>query len=304
MMETFHAGEVAVQALAGERDQAELNGRIIADTIPQGAVRFVEQQQMVVLGTVASDETVWASVLAGRSQFAKTDETRRHLFVSVDPETDVSASHPAFDALGPGAPIGTLFIELATRRRLRANGRIAAFDGRSLAVEIDEAYPNCPKYIQRRTMSPRQGARSSSEQQFGTGLDDRLRDWIRNADTFFVASANPERGVDVSHRGGPAGFVRLQDDVLQIPDYPGNAMFNTLGNFYLNPRAGLTFIDFECSRQLSLTGDVVLDFQRPETAIETGGSGRWWSFRPTRWVDSPLNIEIDWTYLDASPFNP
>ena len=60
-----------------------------------------------------------------------------------------------------------------------------------------------------------------------------------SADTFFVASAHAERGVDASHRGGLPGFVRvLGDRTLEIPDYPGNSMFNTLGNPAADPRAG------------------------------------------------------------------
>jgi hypothetical protein len=53
--------------------------------------------------------------------------------------------------------------------------------------------------------------------------------------------------VDVSHRGGPAGFVEVAADgsALTVPDYVGNFFFNTLGNLQLNPRCGLVFVDFE-----------------------------------------------------------
>ncbi len=79
-------------------------------------------------------------------------------------------------------------------------------------------------------------------------LDTSAAHLIRNADTFFVASyVNGEDGhrrVDVSHRGGRSGFVRLDaDDVLTVPDFAGNLFFNTLGNFLVNPKAGLVFVD-------------------------------------------------------------
>lgn len=62
---------------------------------------------------------------------------------------------------------------------------------------------------------------------------------IQRADTFFVAShheAEPDdpvsirSGADVSHRGGPPGFVQLEGpDRLRWPDYVGNNFFQTLG---------------------------------------------------------------------------
>ncbi len=75
----------------------------------------------------------------------------------------------------------------------------------------------------------------------------------RSADTFFIATAHPQaasggeprHGVDVSHRGGPTGFVKLEGDVLTVPDFLGNYFFNTLGNIALHPVAGLLFVDFD-----------------------------------------------------------
>ena len=61
-------------------------------------------------------------------------------------------------------------------------------------------------------------------------------------------------GVDVSHRGGKPGFVRIDDDkTLTFPDFSGNYHFNTMGNILLNPLAGLLFIDFEQGDLLYLT---------------------------------------------------
>ncbi len=78
---------------------------------------------------------------------------------------------------------------------------------------------------------------------------------IKDADTLFVASyfdrEDGHRQVDVSHRGGHAGFVRVgEDGAFAIPDFAGNLFFNTLGNILVNGRAGLLLADFE-------TGDVL-----------------------------------------------
>ena len=41
---------------------------------------------------------------------------------------------------------------------------------------------------------------------------------------------------------------------LVIPDYPGNMMFNTLGNLAADPRAGLLLVDVEHGGTLQLSG--------------------------------------------------
>jgi hypothetical protein len=41
---------------------------------------------------------------------------------------------------------------------------------------------------------------------------------------------------------------------LSWPDYPGNNMFNSLGNLLVNPRCGLLFVDFERAAALQLLG--------------------------------------------------
>jgi hypothetical protein len=136
-------------------------------------------------------------------------------------------------------------------------------------------------------------------------LDDDRRAFIDRTDTLFVASINAERGLDASHRGGEPGFVRVVDETtLRIPDYEGNSMYQTLGNFQLDPRAGLALIDFERQRVLSITGRAALDFGADEPHHPSGGTGRYWTFTVDRWVERSLPPGITWTLVDRSPFNP
>ncbi len=128
--------------------------------------------------------------------------------------------------------------------------------------------------------------------------------WITTADTAFVASADHTRSADVSHRGGNPGFIRWHDGTLRIPDYPGNKMYHTLGNFRIHPRAGLTVLDFATNRQVQLTGTVDLDLRPEQPDPASGGTGRWWTFHPESWVVSPLNQTFHWAPAEVSPFNP
>jgi hypothetical protein len=211
---------------------------------------------------------------------------------------------PLFSNLKRAAPLGMIFIDLTTRRRLRINGTVTALDDVAMQVAVDEAFPNCPKYIQRREIVEVNQEPLVTTIEQGVGLDETRTEWIRNADTLFVASSHPDGRIDASHRGGDPGFVRCSDDALLIPDYAGNSMFNTFGNFALDSRAGVTFLDFERGQQLQLTGEAEIRFDVESDRELTGGTGRWWAFRPRRWITSPWNQTLAWRFLDASRFNP
>jgi predicted pyridoxine 5'-phosphate oxidase superfamily flavin-nucleotide-binding protein len=138
--------------------------------------------------------------------------------------------------------VGLLAIHFASRSRVRVNGVATPRPG-GFRLEVKEAYGNCPKYIHSRVpVGPSIPSR-------------RAGDLVGTADTFFVASANPAGHADVSHRGGPPGFVRvLRPGLLTWDDFPGNRMFQTTGNLLVDPRAGLLFVEFEGTRTLRLTG--------------------------------------------------
>lgn len=93
---------------------------------------------------------------------------------------------------------------------------------------------------------------------------------------------------------------------MTLPDYPGNGMFNTLGNLEVDPRAGLTAIDFERGVLVEMTGKarLALDPVR-EVTHATGGTGRYWTFDVERWRDSPIPPAVRFGPLvEASPYNP
>ncbi len=304
MRDPFHSGERAIQEKTGEREVALINGQMIADRIPAAARLFVAQQHNCVLGWSSPKHEVWATFLVGPKGFARTDEDLKSLFLRLADERGTLQGNPVFAGIRDGHHLGALFIELATRRRLRVNGRVVGLTSDEIAVAIDQAHPLCPKYIQRRQPRESEPGGAPIDIQTGETLDEALIAWATGTDTFFVASAHPDGWADVSHRGGTPGFVRARDGVLRIPDYPGNSLFNTLGNFALNPRAGLAFVDFELNRQLQVTGDVRLDLETDGQEGQTGGTGRWWEFTPRRWIVSPLNKALTWTFIDPSPFNP
>lgn len=272
---TFHEGELAWQERAGARERlAQAGPRVIRDHMPDQHRDFFAQLPFLVAGTVDAQGQPWASVLAGPPGFVDSPGPRQ-LLVRAQP----FPHDPLAETLGTGSPIGLLGIEPHTRRRNRVNGHVVRRDEVGFAVHVDQSFGNCPKYIQARKPEfvARGGAAPTAHRL--DALDEPARALIARADTFFIATAHPLAarsdtpafGVDVSHRGGKPGFVRVDgNSSLTVPDFLGNFFFNTLGNLALNPRCGLLFMDFESGDLLYLAarGEVVA--QGPELAAFAG----------------------------------
>jgi hypothetical protein len=202
----------------------------------------------------------------------------------------VSPGDPVLPRLAIGRDLGILAIEFTSRRRLRINGAIESIAAGDITVAVRESVPNCPKYIRRRrphdTSSETSGRRASER---GRELDEARRSIIERADTAFVGSLHPSRGMDASHRGGPPGFITMVDaTTLRVPDYPGNSMFMTLGNFEVDPRASLAVLDFERGVVVSLSGSA-----RLHVDVE-----RYWEFTVREWVQIDLPSTLRWELLD------
>jgi len=259
----FHAGEQAVQQRVGVRDQIERAGRnMLRDYMPDQHRELFEALPMLVVGSVDPKGRLWASILGGEPGFLRSPSPKLLAITAHPPLGD-----PLTEQLAVGNPLGLLGIQLETRRRNRANGRIAACDANGFTVEIEQSFGNCKQYIQARepTFDARLVGNAGAVVAESARLSGTASELLALADTFFIAtasaSANSGRdgeGVDVSHRGGRPGFVRVSDGPhatrLTIPDFRGNFIFNTFGNLEVNPRAGIVCPDFRTGDVLSLTG--------------------------------------------------
>jgi uncharacterized protein len=245
---SYHEGELEMQRRAGVRSMADRVSKIIGADIPAVAAAFLAHQSYVVVATVDAGGAPTASLLIGTAH-------------ATDPRTVILepvAGHidRVRNDVGETGIIGLLAIDLATRRRMRLNGN-AVVRGSEIVVTTQEVYSNCPQYITPRDFAP-------------IAISAASMDLITNADTFFLATAHPTHGADVSHRGGAPGFVHvLSPTRLSWPDYPGNNMFNSLGNLLANPSCGLLFADFKTGATLQLRGraEVRGDDEREVTFI-------------------------------------
>jgi predicted pyridoxine 5'-phosphate oxidase superfamily flavin-nucleotide-binding protein len=230
----YHDGELEAQRRAGVSELARRVGRIIHPTIDGFAADFLEAQPMLVVASTTKSGAVHASLLTGSRGFAQAtgDST-----IAIRP----SGGHRdlVFADLAESNFFALLAIDFAARRRLRANGRAVVEDG-TIVLSTSEVYGNCPQYL-------------------------------ASANRFFIATLHPEAGADISHRGGPPGFVRVDGDRISWPDFAGNNMFNTIGNLLVNPRCGLLFVDFDRGGSLQIEGRASVRFEggrEVEVAVE------------------------------------
>lgn len=274
----YHAGEAKLHARVGRAERQEKMARRIHRTYMIEQHRdFFASLPFVMAGSVDADGAPWASALFGLPGFLSTPDDR-----SLAIDTPVLGGDPFAQNATVGAPVSFVGIELQTRRRNRLNAIIR--EGAGLVAEVVQSFGNCPQYIHTRDMAFTRDPRVAfaPEVQTFDSLGDAERRIIAAADTFFVASHNPvddprtNGGVDVNHRGGNPGFVRINGDTLTVPDFSGNFAFNTLGNFLVNPKAGLLFIDFASGDIVQLTGTVELLWDvTPEIAAFEGAQRAW-----------------------------
>ncbi|MGI5255110.1 pyridoxamine 5'-phosphate oxidase family protein [Actinacidiphila glaucinigra] len=290
----FHEGELAVQRRAGVAQQAaRLRGMLDPPHLGGGVSLFLADRDLAVLGARDEDGRLWVSPLTGAPGFLSTQGD------AVRVGTRPRAGDP-LAGLPSGGAAALIVIDLASRRRLRLNGTLAAADDAGFELAVDQAYGNCPQYIQQCLFgpAPEGGPGGGDAPAAGARPADRLdaaqAAMVGRADTFFLGTAHPERGADVSHRGGPPGFVRVTDDGgLWWPDYPGNNMFNSLGNLASDPAAALLFVDFATGTTLQLSGTAAVDWTSPGVPGDDGGTGRRVRFTPRHVATGRVPVRAD-----------
>ncbi|MFM0391540.1 2Fe-2S iron-sulfur cluster-binding protein [Paraburkholderia phytofirmans] len=271
----FHRGEIAIQERVGVREKINAQGRhAVRRYLTPQQKEFFPMLPYVFMASVDSQGRPWASMLLGEPGF-------------VNPTGDVAVvvrarplyADPLNESLVPGAEAALLGVQFHTRRRNRIIGTVGALTSDGFTIDVRQTLGICPQYIQGREVTfdrdpllpePRPVHRA-------TRLDAAAQAIIAKADTYFVASVAPKEeddiaaGADISHRGGRPGFVRIDDDcTLTAPEFVGNFIFNTLGNWQLDNHAGLMFIDFDNGDMLYIAAHAEVIWEAPEIRAFTG----------------------------------
>lgn len=278
----WHAGEIAMQQRAGSAEALAAAGpRVVRAEMPQQHRDFFAQLPFIVLGAADAQGQPWATLIAGDPGFVEPTAVDRLRVHALPGDGD-----PLLGALHERQPVGLLGIQPHTRRRNRANGVIRSLGEAGFALQVTQSFGNCPQYIQSREFERATADTPAVED--GTVLAGHAAALVRGADTFFVATqaltGEVSGGADVSHRGGRAGFVYIDEGGTRLswPDFAGNRFFNTLGNLMLDPRAGLVFVDFASGDLLHVAGRAEIEWDGADLrAFE--GAQRLVRLRIERW---------------------
>ncbi|KAL5349861.1 hypothetical protein ACLOAV_004895 [Pseudogymnoascus australis] len=242
------------------------------------AASVLQRSPLIALGAVDDQGRPWTTLWGGEPAFArqvapsiiaiKSNVARAH-----DPVIDILLGAATPGEVVQGGENGTLMsglaIDLDSRLRVKLSGRMVAgalqepekdSDAAEvqLVVKIETSLGNCPKYLNRKTIIP--AIPTPSLLSTSLPLPPAAVDLIHAADLFFLSSSHPV-SPSTNHRGGPPGFIRILTNTadavtLVYPEYSGNNLYQTLGNYRLSPLASLLIPDFTTGNAIYLTGRV------------------------------------------------
>ena len=250
IVDRFHKGEIAVQEMVGVRRFAERLAGSVFHSMPEPAREFLSTLSFAAITWFDDRGRIWTTPITGSPGFllAKDEST-----IALDL---LKCAAPLFAGQQfKNAPAALVCMDFAGRRRMRVNGYVSS--GNTLLFRAVEVYANCPKYIQRRTPDRAlEPIDIESRSVMKALLDEKSQKLINSCDTFFIGSYAVAGGADASHRGGASGFVKADENSVRWVDYPGNNMFNTLGNIESNRESALLFLNFQTREGLALTGAI------------------------------------------------
>ncbi|HXL91074.1 MAG TPA: pyridoxamine 5'-phosphate oxidase family protein [Streptosporangiaceae bacterium] len=190
----FHAGELAVQRRAGVQAQAARLSRMLEPVeLDGGIVGFLADRTFAAMTGRDGEGCLWISPLTGPPGFLRVAS-----LTALEVSTSIPPGDP-LHGLDADQPVAVVVAEFATRRRVRLNGTLARASDDLLIIEVEQAYGNCPQYIQQRVLASAPLSQADADQvRHGRTLTSEAIDLIRAADTFFLGTTNPERGSDAS----------------------------------------------------------------------------------------------------------
>ncbi|KAF2223817.1 hypothetical protein BDZ85DRAFT_262220 [Elsinoe ampelina] len=271
----WHEGE---QEMHRRLRVPEMDNPAMPGLSPQLAAAL-PRMPLLALGTLDSEGRPWTTLWGGEKGFSQSlgggmMGVRTPVPSVLDPVVEILVGSKADGEVvkqeGQGRLVSGLIIDLETRKRVKLAGRMVAgaLAGQrnddqavsegllQLVVKVEESLGNCPKYLNKKAISPAHPKpRLASDLAV---LGSKAVDLVHRSDLFFLSTTHSEHDMDTNHRGGPSGFVRVlshgDKTVLVYPEYSGNRLYQSLGNMITNPKAGFCFPDFESGDCLYLTG--------------------------------------------------
>jgi len=256
----YHAGQIAVQT--------EANTRPVADKLAHWVgpiVEFMDVADLIVLATPSADGRLRFTAIGGRAPLIEVLGG-----ASVALPVALPVAMP-----GESVPVGGLAIALAQRRRARLNGELTVGDDRTV-LDAAEAFTNCRKYVAPSEAIETETRIGPSRRERVALGDPWLHGVLARAETSFLATVSPSGMPDVSHRGGPPGFLSLDapSATLTWSEFVGDGMLKSAGNVRANGQITLLVIDLPTGDAAELTGQATYETLMTRQRARTEGLER------------------------------
>ncbi|WP_121626815.1 pyridoxamine 5'-phosphate oxidase family protein [Poseidonibacter antarcticus] len=240
MNTVFHEGEYHIQEIMGVRKSSDTLSSMIKDNIPPIASKFLKDLNFCIITISTKKDDLFTYTVYNHNNFIEIVNQSQ---ISINLENHSYIPKEFYNIKNINIGMIGLNFEKAMRIRINGKGKIKS---NKLYLSIDEIYSNCPKHIKRRVLQEDTKILENQTIQKGRKLNEEIINIISNIDTFFIATSHKEKGLDVSHKGGNKGFLKvLETNQLAFKDVPGNNLYNTIGNIYTNPNINIFFIDFK-----------------------------------------------------------
>jgi hypothetical protein len=239
----FHAGQIEVQTEANSRPAANMLAERLSVRGPR-TISFYETADLLVLATPGAK---------GGLRFVSISGSEQPLLSVRD--DGLLALPDGVSILADGVQVGAIAINLQERRRARANGRVVVKEGRVL-LDAAEELVNCRKYMAPSVALESRLHQGPAAREAVEAGDAQLHAVLERLETAFLASISPEGRPDVSHKGGPPGFMSFDAAarVLSWPELIGNGMLKSAGNVRATGVVSVVALDLESGDAYELSG--------------------------------------------------
>jgi len=248
----YHQGQLSIQQEA----KTSMVAAKLADWVGP-VVEFALGADIFLLAS-DSDGELGFTVLSGAPPLLASDGQlqRRHEHGQPD-EAGVLLRFPRrlLPPLAAPTPCGGLAISLASSRRARINGVLSAGEETADLV-AEETFTLCRKYIAPSVPLAREPHAGPVSREPISRDDPWLLDLLARAETSFLATISPAGRPDISHRGGPPGFLRLNPAAGEVSwdEYVGDGIFKSAGNLRATRRFALLVPEVESGDGAQLVG--------------------------------------------------
>lgn len=115
------------------------------------------------------------------------------------------------------------------------------------------AFTDAVKAVQSRRGSRKAYQKFETNGARGDRLSPAEREFLAQADSFYMATVSETGWPYVQHRGGPKGFLKIIDDqTLGFADFRGNKQYISVGNLSGDNRVALLVMDYPKQSRLKI----------------------------------------------------